>query len=170
MERCNATSSSSSSSSSSTTNSGFGGGIFLTGSSINDVLYNGLDLRGMLIYKNNAANGGNSLYVVMAQLKEWCQAGNEGEHVKGNYSEETSQLNDLQGIEVGADQFDKLSLDDIKSQQVFLECYWSDKKDVCPSLKQDFPWKIVIIAVGAVDGAILIRQTLLFIMLSVLQL
>ncbi|KAA6393163.1 MAG: hypothetical protein EZS28_011309 [Streblomastix strix] len=106
---------------SSTNHSGFGGGLFLEGNYNSDNSFDGLNLKRMLTNNNTADNGGNSLYAVLQALKKWCQAGNEGEYVKGNYSEDTSQLNDLQGIPDGFGSFNSLSIDEIKSQQSQLQ-------------------------------------------------
>ncbi|KAA6355737.1 MAG: hypothetical protein EZS28_048736, partial [Streblomastix strix] len=73
---------------------GFGGGIFIgqLGTYISST--QSLDLKGMKIYGNSAIQGGQSLYVIMNQLKEWCEYGLLGEYVKGNYSDTDSDEND----------------------------------------------------------------------------
>ncbi|KAA6386932.1 MAG: hypothetical protein EZS28_017541 [Streblomastix strix] len=65
---------------------GFGGAIFLAGFGDYDISSNGFNFRGVKTYNNAASNGGQSLFVVMAKLQEWCQYGDAGEYVKGNYS------------------------------------------------------------------------------------
>ncbi|KAA6373895.1 MAG: hypothetical protein EZS28_030577 [Streblomastix strix] len=60
---------------SSTYPTGYGGGIFLIGSGDYDPSTKRLDLKGMKIYNNSADKGGQSLYVVMTNLIEWCKSG-----------------------------------------------------------------------------------------------
>ncbi|KAA6375243.1 MAG: hypothetical protein EZS28_029230, partial [Streblomastix strix] len=66
---------------------GFGGGMFLGGSGDYDPSTKLIDLRGMKIYNNSADIYGQSLYIVMRQVIEFCQYGTQGEYVKGNYSD-----------------------------------------------------------------------------------
>ncbi|KAA6386853.1 MAG: hypothetical protein EZS28_017622, partial [Streblomastix strix] len=65
IQECNAKENTSSSSP-----TGYGGGIFLTGSGDYDSSTNRLDLRGMAIFENIAEIAGQSLYVAMTQLAE----------------------------------------------------------------------------------------------------
>ncbi|KAA6354184.1 MAG: hypothetical protein EZS28_050289, partial [Streblomastix strix] len=69
---------------------GYGGGIFITGDGNYDPSTLRLDLSGMEILDNSAEKSGQSLYVVMNKLKDWCQYGLSGEYVKGNYSDTLS--------------------------------------------------------------------------------
>ncbi|KAA6370297.1 MAG: hypothetical protein EZS28_034176, partial [Streblomastix strix] len=111
--------------SSSTYQTGYGGGIFLTGSGDYDSSSKRLDLKGMKIYNNIADKSGQSLYVVMAKLAEWCQYGIAGEYVKGNYTDGISNKNELQGIPVSSAAFNSYSSLQINQQQKYLEYYWN---------------------------------------------
>ncbi|KAA6313021.1 MAG: hypothetical protein EZS28_055825, partial [Streblomastix strix] len=71
--------------------SGFGGGIFIAGSGDYSVQSKRLDLKGMKIDLNTATQGGQTLYVVMNKLKEWCNYGIAGEYVKELYSNNVKQ-------------------------------------------------------------------------------
>ncbi|KAA6398429.1 MAG: hypothetical protein EZS28_006043 [Streblomastix strix] len=51
---------------------GYGGGIFLTGTGEYNPSTKRLDLKGMKIYGNSADKSGQSLYVAMTSVKEWC--------------------------------------------------------------------------------------------------
>ncbi|KAA6391882.1 MAG: hypothetical protein EZS28_012589, partial [Streblomastix strix] len=102
---------------------GRGGAIFLAGTGDYSASSNGLNLKGMKIYKNTADKSGQSLYAVMTKLSEWCQYGTAGEYVKGNYSESNSNVNELVGIADYIDQFEKLPIDQIEDKQQYLECY-----------------------------------------------
>ncbi|KAA6375233.1 MAG: hypothetical protein EZS28_029240 [Streblomastix strix] len=113
---------------------GRGGAIFLAGTGDYSASSNGLNLKGMKIYNNTADKSGQSLYVVMTKLSEWCQYGTAGEYVKGNYSESNSDVNELVGIADYFNQFEKLPIDQIEDKQQYLECYWSDEKDICPTI------------------------------------
>ncbi|KAA6385791.1 MAG: hypothetical protein EZS28_018683 [Streblomastix strix] len=104
---------------------GYGGGIFLTGSGDYDPSTKRLDLKGMKIFGNMADNGGQSLYVAMTKLKEWCIIGNAGEYVKGNYSDGISNMNELQGITIDQQSFNILQKEQIQIQQRALEYYWN---------------------------------------------
>ncbi|KAA6368484.1 MAG: hypothetical protein EZS28_035989, partial [Streblomastix strix] len=107
-----------------------GGGIFLAGDGDYNPSSNGLDFRGLKInYNNTATYGGKTLFVVMSKLKEWCQYGNNGQFVKGNYSDSTSNETDLQGIPINTTQFNKLNLSQIIQKQVYLEQYWNKVED-----------------------------------------
>ncbi|KAA6396983.1 MAG: hypothetical protein EZS28_007493 [Streblomastix strix] len=108
---------------------GFGGGIFLVGYGDYDVLSNRLDFKGMKIFNNSATNGGQNLYVVMTKLQEWCQYGNKGEYVKGNYSDSTSYLCELEGIPINFTTFNSSTIDQIKQQQKQLEQFWNEDID-----------------------------------------
>ncbi|KAA6381783.1 MAG: hypothetical protein EZS28_022690 [Streblomastix strix] len=59
---------------------GYGGGIFLTGNGNYNPSTKRIDLKGMKIFENAADNGRQSLYVVMTNIKEWCQYGNDAEN------------------------------------------------------------------------------------------
>ncbi|KAA6344035.1 MAG: hypothetical protein EZS28_052265, partial [Streblomastix strix] len=61
---------------------GYGGGIFLTGNGEYNPSTKRLNLKGMKIYGNSADKAGQSLYVAMTQLAEWCRTGIAGEYVK----------------------------------------------------------------------------------------
>jgi hypothetical protein len=74
---------------------GFGGGIFIGINGSRGPASMSLDLKGMKIYNNSASSGGQSLFVVMDKLKDWCEYGLLGEYVKGNYSDTDSNENDL---------------------------------------------------------------------------
>ncbi|KAA6390518.1 MAG: hypothetical protein EZS28_013956, partial [Streblomastix strix] len=102
---------------------GFGGGIFI---GINGSLSPSmsLDLKGMKIYGNSATYGGQSLYVVMDKLKDWCEYGLLGEYVKGNYSDTDSIESDLQGLVLDFSQFTSSSQSYIQTNQKTLENYW----------------------------------------------
>ncbi|KAA6382407.1 MAG: hypothetical protein EZS28_022066 [Streblomastix strix] len=104
---------------------GYGGGIMLVGSGDYNASSNGLDFRRLKIYDNTASNGGQSLYVVMSKLQEWCQYGNKGEFVKGNYSDQDSNENELEGVPIDFTTFNSLSIDKINQQQHFLEEFWN---------------------------------------------
>ncbi|KAA6374259.1 MAG: hypothetical protein EZS28_030214 [Streblomastix strix] len=105
---------------------GYGGGIFLTGSGDYDISSKRLDLKGMKIYGNSADKSGQSLYVAMTQLAEWCRTGIAGEYVKGNYSDRFSQFEDIEGIQVDQTTFNSLSLESIQEQQSILQYYWAE--------------------------------------------
>ncbi|KAA6353287.1 MAG: hypothetical protein EZS28_051186, partial [Streblomastix strix] len=104
---------------------GYGGGIFLTGSGDYDPQTKKLDLKGMKIYGNIANISGQSLYVVMSKLAEWSQFGTSGEYVKGNYTDGISNMNELEGISKNKQSFDILLKGQIQNQQRSLEYYWS---------------------------------------------
>ncbi|KAA6385034.1 MAG: putative NEK protein kinase [Streblomastix strix] len=103
---------------------GYGGGIFLTGNGDYNPLTLRLDLKGMQIYNNIASKGGQSLYVVMTKVAEWCRYGISGKYVKGNYSDGISIKIVLQGIPVNSSTFNSYTLTQITSQQNYLEDYW----------------------------------------------
>ncbi|KAA6371469.1 MAG: hypothetical protein EZS28_033004, partial [Streblomastix strix] len=110
---------------SSTSHTGYGGGIFLTGNGDYDSLSKMLDFSKMKISGNIANNYGQSLYVAMTKVKEWCKAGTAGEYVKGNYSDGISNQNELQGIPVDSATFNSLSSSQINQQQKYLIDYWN---------------------------------------------
>ncbi|KAA6381944.1 MAG: hypothetical protein EZS28_022530 [Streblomastix strix] len=105
---------------------GYGGGIFLTGNGEYDPSTKRLDLKGMKIYNNSADKSGQSLYVAMTQLAEWCRIGNAGEYVKGNYSDRFSLFEDIEGISVNLTTFNTLSLESIQQKQSVLQYYWAE--------------------------------------------
>ncbi|KAA6394747.1 MAG: hypothetical protein EZS28_009723, partial [Streblomastix strix] len=104
--------------------SGFGGGIFITGTGDYDVSSKMLDFRKMKMYGNSADKAGQSLYVAMPNVIQWCRIGNAGEYVKGNYSDITSDESELEGIPVGYSNFNGLSQVDIMKDQRPLELWW----------------------------------------------
>ncbi|KAA6381789.1 MAG: hypothetical protein EZS28_022685 [Streblomastix strix] len=104
---------------------GYGGGIFLTGSGDYDPSTKRLDLKGMKIYNNSADKSGQSLYVVMTSVKEWCRTGIAGEYVKGNYSDGISIQSELQGISVDSTKFNSYSSSQINDNENNLEDYWN---------------------------------------------
>ncbi|KAA6370463.1 MAG: hypothetical protein EZS28_034010, partial [Streblomastix strix] len=116
IEQCTAVTSS--------TITGYGGGIFIGGTGAYDPTSKTLDLKGMKINGNTASKGGQSLYAVMSKLKEWCQYGTLGEYVKGNYSDDTSNEADLQGLVLDFNQFVTQSQQYITDNQKILEYYW----------------------------------------------
>ncbi|KAA6375985.1 MAG: hypothetical protein EZS28_028487, partial [Streblomastix strix] len=79
----------------------------------------------MKIYGNTADRSGQSLYVVMKQVREWCRYGVKGEYVKGNYSDATSVETDLEGIPLDWPTFTQQTSDEILNLQRKLEAYWS---------------------------------------------
>ncbi|KAA6371634.1 MAG: hypothetical protein EZS28_032839, partial [Streblomastix strix] len=103
---------------------GYGGGIYIIGSQDYDVSTSGIDFRGLKIYKNTADKAGQSIYIVMRNLAELCLYGNDGEFVKGNYTDGISNQNELQGIPVDSTTFNSSSTETINSQQNYLEDYW----------------------------------------------
>ncbi|KAA6381389.1 MAG: hypothetical protein EZS28_023084, partial [Streblomastix strix] len=110
---------------SSSSPTGYGGGIFLTGTGDYDPLTKILDFKGMKIIGNNADNGGLSLYVAMSKLAEWCRTGIAGEYVKGNYTDRISNKSELQGIPVDSINFKALLIDQLQLAQKPLEYYWN---------------------------------------------
>ncbi|KAA6389547.1 MAG: hypothetical protein EZS28_014925 [Streblomastix strix] len=101
--------------------SGFGGGIFIAGTGVYDVSSKMLDFSKMKIYGNTADKAGQSLYVTMPNVIEWCRTGTSGEYVKGNYSDITSDESELEGIPVGYINFYFLTQVDIIKDQRPLE-------------------------------------------------
>ncbi|KAA6374911.1 MAG: hypothetical protein EZS28_029562 [Streblomastix strix] len=105
--------------------SGFGGGIFLTGLGDYDPSSKLIDLRGMKIYNNSADKYGQSLYVAMPKVVEWCKYGILGEFVKGNYSDTYSDENELLGIPKNLiDFYYSCTQEQIQQQQQPLEHWW----------------------------------------------
>ncbi|KAA6394043.1 MAG: hypothetical protein EZS28_010429 [Streblomastix strix] len=104
---------------------GYGGGIFITGTGDYNPSTEGLDLHGMNISGNTATKGGQSLYVVMTKLPSWCRYEQSGEHVKGNYSIGISDKSELQGISVSSTTFNSYSSTQIDTYQKYLEDLWS---------------------------------------------
>ncbi|KAA6367993.1 MAG: hypothetical protein EZS28_036480, partial [Streblomastix strix] len=104
---------------------GYGGGIFLTGYGDYDSLSKMLDFRKMKIYGNIADKAGQSLYVAMIKVLDWCKQGTAGEYVKGNYSDGISNQNELQGISLNYNTFNSFSTNTIISQQNYLYNYWN---------------------------------------------
>ncbi|KAA6397596.1 MAG: hypothetical protein EZS28_006879 [Streblomastix strix] len=144
---------------SSTYPTGYGGGIFLIGSGDYDLSTKGLDLKGMKIYNNSADKGGQSLYVVMTNLIEWCKSGIAGEYVKGNYSDRFSNFEDIEGISVNSTTFDTLSLEQIqqriftgidgKEDQAYPLEVIIEKADIGKTTH--FPWWIILIIIQISD-------------------
>ncbi|KAA6357121.1 MAG: hypothetical protein EZS28_047352, partial [Streblomastix strix] len=83
---------------------------------------------GMRILGNTANNGGQSLYVAITKLAEWCRTGTAGEYVKGNYIDFTSNLNELQGVRMDYSTFNDPNVE-IAQQQQPLQYYWSLPKE-----------------------------------------
>ncbi|KAA6385271.1 MAG: hypothetical protein EZS28_019203 [Streblomastix strix] len=108
---------------------GYGGGIYITGSGDYVVLSKGLDFKGLRINKNKADKAGQSIYIVMTKVAELCQYGTEGEYVKGNYVVGESDKNELQGIPVDSTTFNSYSTEKIKQEQNYLEDYWNINRD-----------------------------------------
>ncbi|KAA6377792.1 MAG: hypothetical protein EZS28_026681 [Streblomastix strix] len=104
--------------------SGFGGGLFLGIFGDYDPNSKLIDLRGMKIYNNSADKFGQSLYIVMTKVVDFCQYGILGEYVKGNYSDVYSDENDLEGIPKNLNDFYNLSQEEIEQQSQPLEPLW----------------------------------------------
>ncbi|KAA6371190.1 MAG: putative NEK protein kinase, partial [Streblomastix strix] len=104
---------------------GYGGGIFITGDGNYDPSTKRLDLSGMQILDNSAEKSGQSLYVVMNKLKDWCQYGLSGEYVKGNYSDTLSNTNETEGIAKDQSSFNTLYPQEIQAQQNHLQYLWT---------------------------------------------
>ncbi|KAA6367915.1 MAG: hypothetical protein EZS28_036558, partial [Streblomastix strix] len=109
--------------------SGFGGGLFLTGNGDYEVSSGKLNLKEMKIFGNNADKAGQSMYVVITKVVEWCQLGTLGEFVKGNYSDINSNDNELEGIAIQESQFKSLLTELLNQQQKPLEFWWDNPKD-----------------------------------------
>ncbi|KAA6365892.1 MAG: hypothetical protein EZS28_038581, partial [Streblomastix strix] len=104
--------------------SGFGGGIFIAGTGVYDVSSKMLDFSKTKMYGNSADKAGQSLYVAMPNVIQWCRTGIDGESVKGNYSDIDSDESELEGIPVGYSNFNSLSQVDIMKDQRPLELWW----------------------------------------------
>ncbi|KAA6402598.1 MAG: hypothetical protein EZS28_001877 [Streblomastix strix] len=104
--------------------SGFGGGIFIAGTGVYDVSSKMLDFSKMKMYDNSADKAGQSLYVAMPNVIEWCRKGISGEYVKGNYSDIDSDESELEGIPVEYSNFNSLSQVNIIKDQRPLELWW----------------------------------------------
>ncbi|KAA6391543.1 MAG: hypothetical protein EZS28_012929, partial [Streblomastix strix] len=104
--------------------SGFGGGIFLTGSGDYDASSENIDFSGLKIFGNTADKSGQSIYVVMTKVKYWCEYGVAGQYVKGNFSDRFSDFEDIEGIPADKTDFDSLSYESIQEQQSALYYYW----------------------------------------------
>ncbi|KAA6365045.1 MAG: hypothetical protein EZS28_039428 [Streblomastix strix] len=109
---------------------GFGGGLFLGGeqfpgeSGDYDPSTQLIDLHGMKINNNSADKYGQSQYIVMKDVVEFCQYGILGEYVKGNYSDTYSDEIDLVGIPMDLETFNASTSELIKQQQKPLEPWW----------------------------------------------
>ncbi|KAA6376549.1 MAG: hypothetical protein EZS28_027922 [Streblomastix strix] len=103
---------------------GFGGGIFLGVVEYYDPSTELIDLHGMKIYNNSADKFGQSLFVVMIQIEDFCQYGILGEYVKGNYSDRYSDEKDLEGIPLELSTFNTSIQALIIRLQKPLELYW----------------------------------------------
>ncbi|KAA6389188.1 MAG: hypothetical protein EZS28_015285 [Streblomastix strix] len=108
---------------------GYGGGIFLTGQGNYNSLSKLLDFRKMKFNGNTANKSGQTMYIAMTQVAEWCRAGTAGEYVKGNYSDGISNQNELQGIPVDSVTFDSYSSTQINELQNRLQYYWNVDRD-----------------------------------------
>ncbi|KAA6369912.1 MAG: hypothetical protein EZS28_034562 [Streblomastix strix] len=88
---------------------GYGGGLFICGSGNYNASTNYLDFHGLKIFNNSADNKGQSMYIAIPKVAEWCQSGILGEYVKGNYNNKNSSLDDLYGIPIDLTQFNASS-------------------------------------------------------------
>ncbi|KAA6393312.1 MAG: hypothetical protein EZS28_011165 [Streblomastix strix] len=104
--------------------SGFGGGLFIGIYGDYIPASESLNLKGMKIYNNTADKGGQSLFVAMAKVVEWCQYGILGEYVKVNYSDRYSNETDLEGIPMDLETFNTSTSTIIDQQQKPLEHWW----------------------------------------------
>ncbi|KAA6374242.1 MAG: hypothetical protein EZS28_030231 [Streblomastix strix] len=104
--------------------SGFGGGLFIGCNGDYNPSTELIDLHGMKIYNNSADKYGQSLYIAMRQVIEFCQYGIFGEYVKGNYSDGMSNENELLGIPMDLNTFNSSSPQTIEQQQQPLEPWW----------------------------------------------
>ncbi|KAA6353469.1 MAG: hypothetical protein EZS28_051004, partial [Streblomastix strix] len=104
--------------------SGFGGGIFLGCNGNYNPSSKLIDLHGMRIYNNKADKFGQSLYVAMPKVVEWCKYGILGEYVKGNYSDTYSDERDLVGIPLNLTSFESSTQEQIEQQSQLLEPLW----------------------------------------------
>ncbi|KAA6400515.1 MAG: hypothetical protein EZS28_003959 [Streblomastix strix] len=104
--------------------SGFGGGIFISGSGNYYSSTKLIDLHGMKIYNNSADKFGQSAYVVMSNITDLCKYGIAGEYVKGNYSDTYSNEHDLEGIPMNTSTFNTSTSSQILRHQKPLILYW----------------------------------------------
>ncbi|KAA6368584.1 MAG: hypothetical protein EZS28_035889 [Streblomastix strix] len=104
--------------------SGFGGGLFLGVNGDYSPSTELIDLHGMKIYNNSADKGGQSLYIVMIKIEEFCKYGILGEYVKGNYSDTYSNEQELVGISIDFSTFNDSTSEIIEQQQQPLEFLW----------------------------------------------
>ncbi|KAA6380076.1 MAG: hypothetical protein EZS28_024397 [Streblomastix strix] len=104
--------------------SGFGGGIFLGTFKDYDPKSELIDLRGMKIYNNSADKYGQSLFVAMIKIEEFCKYGTQGEYAKGNYSDTYSNETDLYGIPMDLFTFFYATPETIQQQSQPLEPWW----------------------------------------------
>ncbi|KAA6355395.1 MAG: hypothetical protein EZS28_049078 [Streblomastix strix] len=81
----------------------------------------------MKIYQNTAEIAGQSLYVVMNKLQEWCRTGTQGQYVKGNYSDTLSNSNEIEGIAKDQSSFNTLYPQEIQAQQNHLQYFWTSQ-------------------------------------------
>ncbi|KAA6388441.1 MAG: hypothetical protein EZS28_016031 [Streblomastix strix] len=107
-----------------TSPTGYGGGIFLTGTGDYDPSTESLDFRGMNINGNYADCGGQSLYIVMPNIIELCESGLIKEYIRGNYSDQYSDYEEIEGISTDQITFNSLSLESVQQQQAPLQQYW----------------------------------------------
>ncbi|KAA6373235.1 MAG: hypothetical protein EZS28_031238 [Streblomastix strix] len=112
--------------------SGFGGGIFLGGAgkslyvnSDYDPSTELIDLHGMKIDRNTAEIGGQSLFVAMSTLVEWCKYGILGFYVKGNFSDAYSDENELEGIPVDYNTYYYYYREDLDGYYKPLKRWWA---------------------------------------------
>ncbi|KAA6398361.1 MAG: hypothetical protein EZS28_006113 [Streblomastix strix] len=108
---------------------GYGGGIFLSGQGNYDSLTKVLDFRKMKFNGNTADKAGQTMYVAISKVVEWCKEGTLGEYVKGNYSDGTSSQNELQGIPDDLQTFNYYSSTQINELQNRLQYYWNVDRD-----------------------------------------
>ncbi|KAA6399333.1 MAG: putative NEK protein kinase, partial [Streblomastix strix] len=104
--------------------SGFGGSLFLGVEEDYDPSTELIDLHGMKIYNNSAEKFGQSLFVVMIQIEDFCKYGTQGEYAKGNYSDTYSDEQELEGIPMDLISFNSSSPQTIEQQQQPLEHWW----------------------------------------------
>ncbi|KAA6362905.1 MAG: hypothetical protein EZS28_041568, partial [Streblomastix strix] len=61
----------------------------------------------------------------MSKLREWCIIGINGEYVKGNYSDEKSPYEDLEGFVENQNFFSKYTVQQVNFEMLYLERYWT---------------------------------------------
>ncbi|KAA6355243.1 MAG: hypothetical protein EZS28_049230, partial [Streblomastix strix] len=136
---------------------GYGGGIFLTGTGDYDVDSDQIDLSGMKSDSNSADSGGQSTYIVMPQLEEFCQK-DSGALVKGDYDDKESDLNDVEGISTDVASFNQLNPQEIKEEQKPLHYYWAvfaslrTAKVVVDFRNVDEPFKYQLFGINMIEG------------------